>query len=118
MVKYNTGINIFMNIVGGRWKCLILFFLSQKAIRTKEFYELMPGITQKVLTEQLKQLERDGLVHREVYKEVPPKVEYSLTELGKTFVPVLNTMCEWGNGYAIIRDINQEEQICCNHEER
>src|SRR5687768_4592317 len=107
MVKYNTGINIFMNIVGGRWKCLILFYLSQKAIRTKEFYELMPGITQKVLTEQLKQLERDGLVHREVYKEVPPKVEYSLTELGKSFVPVLNTMCAWGNEYASVRDIVQ-----------
>ncbi|WP_338786057.1 winged helix-turn-helix transcriptional regulator [Metabacillus sp. FJAT-53654] len=118
MVKYNTGINIFMNIVGGRWKCLILFYLSQKATRTKEFYELMPGITQKVLTEQLKQLERDGLVYREVYKEVPPKVEYSLTELGNSFVPVLNTMCTWGNEYAIVRDIDQDAQICCKHDQR
>lgn len=116
MVSHNTGINIFMNIAGGKWKCLILFFLSQKSIRTKEFYELIPGITQKVLTDQLKQLERDGLVRREVFKEVPPKVEYSLTELGKSFVPVLHTMCEWGYQYAIARDIDRDEQMHCNHQ--
>ncbi len=115
MSSQNTGINIFMNTVGGKWKCLILFFLSQKSMRTKEFYELIPTITQKVLTDQLKQLERDGLVRREVFKEVPPKVEYSLTDLGESFVPVLNTMCEWGNTYAVIRDIDRDRQICCNH---
>lgn len=115
MVKHNTGINIFMNIAGGKWKCLILFFLSRKSVRTKEFYELLPGITQKVLTDQLKQLEKDGLVRREIFKEVPPKVEYSLTDLGKSFVPVLNTMCEWGNTYATIKDIDRDQQICCNH---
>lgn len=114
MVNYNTGINLFMNIVGGKWKCLILFFLSQKSVRTKEFYELIPGITQKVLTDQLKQLERDGLVRREIFKEVPPKVEYSLTDLGRSFVPVLNTMCEWGNKYAIIKGIDKEQQIYCD----
>lgn len=83
-------------------------------MRTKEFYELIPAITQKVLTDQLKQLERDGLVRREVFKEVPPKVEYSLTELGKSFVPVLNTMCEWGNAYAVVRNLDRDEQICCH----
>lgn len=114
MSNQNTGINIFMNTVGGKWKCLILFFLSQKSMRTKEFYERIPSITQKVLTDQLKQLERDGLVLREVFKEVPPKVEYSLTELGKSFVPVLNTMCEWGNEYAVTRDIDRGDQICCH----
>ncbi|WP_371860445.1 winged helix-turn-helix transcriptional regulator [Paenibacillus lautus] len=116
MNSLNTGINIFMNTVGGKWKCLILFFLSQQPRRTKEFYLLMPTITQKVLTEQLKQLERDELVRREVFKEVPPKVEYSLTELGQSFVPVLNTMCEWGNTYATVQNLEREEQICCQHE--
>ncbi|MCV4235710.1 winged helix-turn-helix transcriptional regulator [Virgibacillus sp. LDC1] len=115
MNSLNTGINIFMNTVGGKWKCLILFFLSQQPRRTKEFYLLMPTITQKVLTEQLKQLERDELVRREVFKEVPPKVEYSLTELGHSFVPVLNTMCEWGNTYATAQNLEREEQICCQH---
>ncbi|MBT2647123.1 DNA-binding HxlR family transcriptional regulator [Peribacillus simplex] len=115
MKSLNTGINIFMNTVGGKWKCLILFFLSQKPMRTKEFYILIPAITQKVLTDQLKQLERDGLVRREVYKEVPPKVEYSLTELGQSFVPVLNTMCEWGNTYAVEQNLERQEQICRHH---
>ncbi|MBE3102912.1 MAG: winged helix-turn-helix transcriptional regulator [Bacilli bacterium] len=104
-----------MNTIGGKWKCLILFFLSQKSMRTKEFYERIPSITQKVLTDQLRQLEKDGIIRREVFQEVPPKVEYSLTELGESFVPVLNTMCEWGNTYAVVRGINREEQNCCNH---
>ncbi|MED4533569.1 winged helix-turn-helix transcriptional regulator [Metabacillus fastidiosus] len=115
MSSQNTGINIFMNTVGGKWKCLILFFLSQKSMRTKEFYECIPTITQKVLTDQLRQLERDGLVRREIFKEVPPKVEYSLTELGKSFIPVLNTMCEWGNTYAVVNGIDRDQQICCEH---
>lgn len=117
MVNYNTGINIFMDIAGGKWKGLIVFFLSQQSVRTKEFYELIPGITQKVLTDQLKQLERDGLVRREIFKEVPPKVEYSLTDLGESFIPVLNTMCTWGNDYARLKGIAKEQQICCHQKE-
>ncbi|PYE42787.1 winged helix-turn-helix transcriptional regulator [Paenibacillus barcinonensis] len=114
MVKYNTGINIFMDIAGGKWKCLILYFLSQNVVRTKEFYELIPGITQKVLTEQLKQLEKDGLVSREVFNEIPPKVEYSLTELGQSFVPVLKTMCDWGNRYAEMNGNPRDKRIQCD----
>ena len=113
-MKYNTGINIFMDIAGGKWKCLILYFLSQNALRTKEFYELIPGITQKVLTEQLKQLEKDGLVSREVFNEIPPKVEYSLTELGQSFVPVLKTMCDWGNRYAEMNGHPRDQRIQCD----
>ncbi|WP_418789751.1 winged helix-turn-helix transcriptional regulator [Peribacillus frigoritolerans] len=90
-------------------------FLSQKPMRTKEFYILIPTITQKVLTDQLKQLERDGLVRREVYKAVPPKVEYSLTELGQSFVPVLNTTCEWGTTYAVEQNLERQDQICRHH---
>jgi len=62
----------------------------------------------------LKQLERDGLVQREIFKEVPPKVEYSLTDLGKSFVPVLNTMCEWGNKYALMNGIDKDQKIDCH----
>lgn len=69
MNSLNTGINIFMNTVGGKWKCLILFFLSQKPRRTKEFYLLMPTITQKVLTEQLKQLEKMSLSEEKYLKK-------------------------------------------------
>lgn len=113
MVSHHTGINIFMDIAGGKWKCLILYFLSQKIVRTKEFYEFIPGITQKVLTDQLKQLEKDGLVSRKVYQELPPKVEYSLTELGESFVPVLKTMCAWGDTYAALRGIERDKHLCC-----
>jgi len=114
MSNPNTGINIFMSVVGGKWKCLILYFLSQQPRRTKEFYTLMPTITQKVLTEQLKQLEESGLVTREIFKEVPPRVEYSLTQLGLSFVPVLNTMCEWGNSYAVTQDVETDGDYCCH----
>lgn len=62
----------------------------------------------------MKQLERDGLVRREIFKEVPPKVEYSLTDLGRSFVPVLNTMCAWGNQYATINGIDKEHPIFCD----
>lgn len=117
MSNQNTGINIFMNTLGGKWKCLILFLLSQKEMRTKEFYQHIPTITQKVLTEQLKQLEKDGIVQRKVFREVPPRVEYSLTDLGKSFVPVLNVMCDWGNTYAVTRGLDLDEKICLHHKE-
>lgn len=115
MSSQNTGINIFMNTLGGKWKCLILFLLSQKEMRTKEFYHHMPTITQKVLTEQLKQLEKDGIVQREVFREVPPRVEYRLTDLGKSFVPVLNVMCDWGNTYAVTRGLELNGKICSHY---
>lgn len=115
MTAYKTGINIFMDVAGGKWKGLILFFLSQKPVRTKDFYEFIPGITQKVLTEQLKKLENDGLVQREVFKEIPPKVEYSLTQLGETFIPVLHEMCDWGNKYVELKGLDHDQRIECEH---
>ncbi|MBB5178806.1 MULTISPECIES: helix-turn-helix domain-containing protein [Planococcus] len=118
MSSQNTGINIFMNTLGGKWKCLILFLLSQKKMRTKEFYLSIPTITQKVLTEQLKQLEKDGIVQREVFREVPPRVEYRLTELGESFIPVLNVMCDWGNTYAVTRGLELNGKICSHHKEK
>ncbi|WP_277586123.1 winged helix-turn-helix transcriptional regulator [Psychrobacillus antarcticus] len=117
MGNQNTGINIFMNTLGGKWKCLILFLLSQKEMRTKEFYQHIPTITQKVLTEQLKQLEKDGIVQRKVFREVTPRVEYSLTDLGKSFVPVLNVMCDWGNTFAVTRGLELDEKICFHEKE-
>ena len=115
MKSLNTHHLVFLLPCQPMQKCLLLFFLSQKPMRTKEFYILIPAITQKVLTDQLKQLERDGLVRREVYKVVPPKVEYSLTELGQSFVPVLNTMCEWGTTYAVEQNLERQDQICRHH---
>lgn len=84
-------------VIGGKWKAVILFHLSNDG--THRFAELrhrIPGVSERMLTQQLRELENDGIVHRKVYPEVPPKVEYSLTNYGKTLRPITTVMCEWG----------------------
>lgn len=88
-----------MQLVGGKWKCLILYYLSGGQRRTRDLLELLAGISPKVLTEQLRQLESDGLVERETFAEVPPRVEYRLSAEGRTFIPVLGALCAWGKEY-------------------
>jgi DNA-binding HxlR family transcriptional regulator len=88
-----------LNAIGGRWKVLILHELFNGTYRFGELHRSLHGITQKMLTQQLREMERDGLVHREVYMQVPPKVEYSLTALGMTLQPVLDAMHLWGKRY-------------------
>jgi DNA-binding HxlR family transcriptional regulator len=85
-----------LDIIGGRWKVLILWQLFQGARRFSELFRALDGITQKMLTQQLRELEKDGIVHRQVYPQIPPKVEYSLTPLGGSLRPVVDAMCEWG----------------------
>ncbi len=82
--------------IGGKWKCLILWHLKGRVRRFSELRRLIPRATQKMLTAQLRQLERDGLVERRVYAQIPPKVEYSISAYGQTLSPVLETMCKWG----------------------
>ena len=86
-----------MEILGGKWKIVIIGHLFTGAKRNGEFLRLMSGITQKMLTQQLRELEKDNIVNRKIFNQVPPKVEYSLTEYGKTLEPILVTLCEWGN---------------------
>jgi DNA-binding HxlR family transcriptional regulator len=83
-------------MVGGKWKLSLLWYISEETRRFGEIKRFLPDITQSMLTKQLRELEDDGLLHREVYKEVPPRVEYSLTNLGQQFVPILQSMYEWG----------------------
>lgn len=85
-----------VDVIGGKWKALILFHLMSGTKRFNELRRLVPEVTQRMLTLQLRELETDRVIHREIYREVPPKVEYSLTELGKTLVPLINAMREWG----------------------
>jgi DNA-binding HxlR family transcriptional regulator len=85
-----------LDIIGGRWKVLILWQLFQSTQRFSELFRALQGITQKMLTQQLRELEKDGIVHRQVYAQIPPKVEYSLTPLGHSLRPVIDAMCEWG----------------------
>ena len=87
-------------VIGGKWKILILWYVAfYKVQRFGELLRRLDGITQSTLTKQLRELENDGFLHREIYKEIPPRVEYSLTELGKSFLPVLQTMMTWSEQY-------------------
>lgn len=88
------------SVIGGKWKILILWYVSfYKVQRFGELLRRLDGITQSTLTKQLRELESDGFLHREIYKEIPPKVEYSLTQLGESFLPVLQTMMTWSETY-------------------
>jgi DNA-binding HxlR family transcriptional regulator len=82
--------------IGGKWKCVILWHLKGRVRRFGELHKLIPHATQKVLTAQLRQLEREGLIERKVYAQVPPKVEYSISPYGSTLAPLLESMCKWG----------------------
>lgn len=86
-----------MSLIGGKWKMHILFWLSMKKImRYGELKKALGKITHKMLSDQLKELERDGLILRKEYQQVPPKVEYSLTETGESLMPLLHSICGWG----------------------
>ena len=85
-----------LDVIGGRWKVLILWQLFQGEKRFSELFRALEGITQKMLTQQLREMEQDGIVHRQVYAQIPPKVEYSLTPLGESLRPVVDAMCTWG----------------------
>ena len=85
-----------MNIIGGKWKVIILFHLRENTLRFGELRKCIPKITQKMLTQQLRELESDSLVVRKVYAEVPPKVEYSSTPLADELKPILDMLCIWG----------------------
>lgn len=90
------GIGFTQNLLSGRWKYFILWFLKDDTKRFSEIKKFLSGISQGSLTKQLKELESDGLIHREVFPEVPPRVEYSLTEMGQEILPILKMMESYG----------------------
>lgn len=97
---FNCEKELTLSVIGGKWKMLILWHLGREGTRRfGELKALMPGITQRMLVNQLRELEEDLIVNREVYPVVPPKVEYSLTEHGKSLIPILNSMYQWGKNY-------------------
>ena len=98
--QYRCFFELTLSLIGGKWKPVILYHLAQeKVMRFGELGRSLPEITQRMLTKQLRELEADGLVHREVYREVPPKVEYSLTELGHELIPIFLELRKWGMKY-------------------
>jgi DNA-binding HxlR family transcriptional regulator len=97
---YKCPVEYSLSIIGGKWKTVILWHLASEGIkRYGEIKKSLNGITHKTLSSQLKELESDGLINRKEYQQIPPKVEYSLTEKGKTLIPVLNSLCAWGSNH-------------------
>lgn len=89
-----------LKVIGGKWKPVILYHVMQGKKRFGELRRLLPDASQKMLTQQLRELEQDGIIARHVYPEVPPKVEYALTALGRTLRPVMRELCKWGKAQA------------------
>lgn len=109
--NFNCHFELTLELIGGKWKGLILWhLLDKKVLRNGEMLRLMPRITQKMLTQQLREMEENGLVSRVIYEQVPPKVEYSLTPHGTSLRPILEMMIDWGVDYAEDKNI----VIVCN----
>lgn len=96
----NNTMNIALDIIGGKWKLMLLNKIREECpMRFGVLRRKLPHITQATLTAQLKQLERDGILLREAYAESPPRVEYKLTEIGKSLIPIMDSLCAWGEDY-------------------
>ena len=107
---YNCPVEATINLIGGKYKSVILWHLMGKSLRYSELHKLVPKATDKMLAQQLRELESDGLISRKVYPVVPPKTEYSLTDFGNTLAPILDAMCDWGTVYLEESDIKPS---CC-----
>lgn len=116
MKQYNLGIEATLEILGGKWKALIVCLLMSGTKRTGELQRLIPHISQKVLIQQLRELEKDGIVERHVYDEMPPKVEYSITTYGKTANKIIDIMCSWGRANIKMRQQQGEAITLLKHE--
>lgn len=98
-IEYNCSMELTLDIIGGKWKPVIIWHLGKKTMRFNELKRALPNITQKMLTQQLRALEESRLINRVIYNQIPPKVEYSLTDYGKSLLPVLSDLCEWAIRY-------------------
>jgi len=98
-----------LKVISGRWKAIILYHLFERPQRLSELQRLLPDVSQKMLIQQLREMEEHGLVHREVFRQMPPRVEYSTTALGFSFEPVLQALCEWGRKHAV--ELNEADRL-------
>jgi DNA-binding HxlR family transcriptional regulator len=96
---HGCAVTSTVELIGGKWKTVALYHLMDEPRRFSELQRKLAGVTQRMLTLQLRELEADGLVHRKVYAQVPPKVEYSLTDLGRSLEPIIRAMLTWGENY-------------------
>ncbi len=98
-----------LKVIGGRWKAVILFHLFEGPRRLSELRRLVPKASQKVLIQQLREMEEHGVVHREIFRQVPPRVEYSATKLGVSLQPLIGELCAWGYRHAT--ELNEIDQL-------
>lgn len=109
MKEYNIGVEATIDVIGGKWKPVILCHLKDEGkMRTSELKRAIPKITQKMLTQQLRELEHDQIINRIVYQQIPPKVEYELSEYGKSLNTILTSLCGWGESH--IEKMKQREE--------
>jgi DNA-binding HxlR family transcriptional regulator len=99
VAEYHCPIEATLDVIGGKWKVVILFWLRDDIRRFSDLRRRIPGISERMLIHQLRELEADGIVDRKLFPEVPPKVEYSLTDYGRTLRPITDLMCNWGKNH-------------------
>lgn len=119
--NYNCPVEATIDLIGGKYKTLILWHLMEETLRFSELRKRIPQATPKMLTQQLRELEEGGMLIRTVYPVVPPKVEYSLSDFGKTIIPVLTSIYDWGSNYlnsqGLTVNCNMQKKGCCHSEE-
>lgn len=96
---YHCPVEAALEVIGGKWKPLILWALGDNVLRFGELQKGLPGVNAKMLTKQLRELEEDGIITRTIFPEIPPRVEYAITDFGKTLIPILQALCNWGAQY-------------------
>ncbi len=111
--KYNCFFQLATDMIGGKWKGMVLWALKKDVKRNGELKKLIPDISQKMLTQQLRELEEVGIVKRIVYPVIPPKVEYKLTPSGEKLIPILEQLHDWGKEYAKENDIDIIKDANC-----
>ncbi|MBE6421845.1 transcriptional regulator, HxlR family [Succinivibrio dextrinosolvens DSM 3072] len=108
--KYLCSLELAMDVIGGKWKSLLIFHLRNGAMRSSALQHSLTGISNKMFTQSIRELEADGIVKREIFPVIPPKVEYSLTEKGKTLVPIMENLAKWGT--SICDNKTKKKDIC------
>ena len=112
--KEHCPVGATLELIGGKYKALILWHLSEGDLRFSELRKVIHGATAKMLTQQLRELEADDLIHREVFPVIPPKVVYSLTDLGRSLMPILIAMRDWGSDYLRNREVEPNCFMMCS----
>lgn len=115
---YHCAVEAALDVIGGKWKPLIIWQLGDEVLRFNELQKRIPGVNAKMLTKQLRELEKDGVVRRTIYPEVPPRVDYSITGFGKTLFPIMEALCEWGTDYLDVAGNGDGCTHPCHHPAR